>query len=433
MTTKNLPLLAAALGLVAVACGAGTPADTSAPTASTSSTAATSTAATASTSGATTVPPTSSSATTSGASTTSSTPQASCVGLAAVSPVPGVATLTFLRDGRLWAQQPDGSVECVTEVAAGVAAQPFVWRPAGDQILFADGTVIDATGATTRSAQPDQGPVFGWTRPTGTSTLLATEDALIKTSADGSTSTRLTPLDNHSWAAYHPDGTTIAVSGLLEEAAGVWISDNNGESAQLLAFSEPGVVISDMVFSDDAHWLVFVADHTEDEFSQGGYHLHTVNMVPFELEEGMMALGSSVEWDTAAPLVSPEPLDSVALPHEGLDAAGFLDVIAVAEGACGPDRRPLLVDPSAETAIRLVDRPGMPVGFLPAEAGEVRIVVATSDDGCAGPFEWIEVIVDAEGSITFGFTGTGADALAIHAVAPTVDITLSGVVIEPFA
>lgn len=429
MTTKNLWVLAAALGLVAVACGAGTSADTSAPTTATSSTAATSTAGTAGTSVATTAAPTTSGAPPSSSTTNPPVVQADCVGLAPLSVVPGTSTLTFIREGRMWAQGSDGSVTCLFEVGR---SEPFQWRPAGDAVLFSQGTIYGPDGAL-RSALPDQGVSIGWTRPTGTSTLLVTEPALSKTSVDGGTTTALTPLDAHMWAAYHPDGTTIAVAGSLGDQSGVWISGNDGDSVQALALAEPTVLISDMVFSNDARWLVFVADHTDDPFSDGRYHLHTVDVVPIELEDGVMALGSGGEFNAIAHFSSAEPLDSVVVPAGGSGTGAYPDVIALAEGTCGPDRRALLVDPGDASTTVLLDRPGVPVGFLPAEAGEVRIVVATSDDGCDGPFEWIEVIVDAEGSITFGFTGTGADALAIHSVAPTVDITLSGVVIEPFA
>ena len=72
-----------------------------------------------------------------------------------------------------------------------------------------------------------------------------------------------------------------------------------------------------------------------------------------------------------------------------------------------------------------------PSDSLTTMKGEHRIVVATSDDGCTGPFDWYEVIVDTTTlATTIGLSGTGVDAVVVLSTAPSVDITLSGVMIE---
>ena len=103
------------------------------------------------------------------------------------------------------------------------------------------------------------------------------------------------------------------------------------------------------------------------------------------------------------------------------------------KGGCGLDRRALYLPDLDEhdEAVVLLDAPGFPVGFLDDHEGEHRIVVATSDDGCTGPFDWYEVIVDTTTlATTIGLSGTGVDAVAVLSTAPSVDITLSGVMIE---
>ena len=120
------------------------------------------------------------------------------------------------------------------------------------------------------------------------------------------------------------------------------------------------------------------------------------------------------------------------------DGGGLTDLpsgIALAQGACGTDRRAIYIPDGtiSDKPVVLSEQPSYPVGFLFSSNGEHRIIVATSDDGCTGPFDWAEIIVNTNNLTTLGMSGMGVDALAVQAIAPTVDFTLSGVTIDPFA
>jgi len=432
----NRKLLSAIVGagLVAVACGPGA---TQNPTSTATSGAVAG-------SVASTVPPAAGAATTGPSTSSSAAPSTSLpTTLATTTPTVQCGLIddlsgatapivTFSQDGYLWFVGTD-STDCLADLPDRVGTSPYTWGPAGDKILFADGTVMGV--GLDRGPLADLASSLTWTRPTGTSTIhVATDGTLTKTSHDGTSSSTLSPLDTHVSVAYHPDGTTFAVAGMDEVEQGIWISTNDGSEAQLLAFSDVGVVITEMTFSYDARRLVFVADHTNDG-NDHGYHLHSLFVEPFEMGDGTMALGSGGEFGTAPHLASEAPIDSIVVPFEGTGAAFTQNSFAFAQGACGPDRRALYLPGPGEDqeAVVLLDAPGFPAGFLAGLEGEHRIVVATSDDGCTGPFDWYEVIVDATTlATTIGLSGTGVDAVAIHSTAPPVDITLSGVLIDPF-
>ena len=167
----------------------------------------------------------------------------------------------------------------------------YTWGPAGDKILFADGSILGS--GIERGAITDVAASLGWTRPTGTSTIhVESNGTLTKTTSETTFGeTRLTPLVHHDSVAYHPDGTTFAVSGTSDGDQGIWISKNDGSQAQLFASSDAGVVVSEMVFTNDARWLIAVANHTDDDFDDG-YHLHSAFTEPFALDDGTMALAS---------------------------------------------------------------------------------------------------------------------------------------------
>ena len=419
-----------ALALVAVSCGqSASPETTSTSTVSTATTDTPSTTTTLATAGSTTT------ATTTEADSTTSTaaPTVVCGNIDAAAGG-AVATVTYSQDGYLWNVGIDAT-ECLADLPARLASMGYTWGPAGDKVLFADGSILGS--GIERGPIGDIAASLGWTRPTGTSTIhVAFNGTLTKaTSETVFGESRLQPIINHDAVAYHPDGTTFAVSGTGEIDQGIWISKNDGSEAQLLAFADSGVIVPEIVFTNDALWLIAIADHTNDDFDDG-YHLHSVSTEPFEMDDGTVALGSGTEFGANTHLVSRVPLDSIVVPVGG---SGFGDVpngLAVAQGECGPERRAIYLPDGniSDEPVALSDRPSYPVGFLSSDDGHQRILVANSDDGCTGPFNWQVVDIDtADGTLTVGISGSGADTLAVHSTAPTVDITLSGVVIDPFA
>lgn len=420
-----------ASALISVACGAGaTPAPSS--TSSTPDVVETTIAATTAPT-TSTAPSTSSSTTSTPAPTTTIAPTVTCDGIGTMAGTQ-VPTVTYTQDGYLWVLGID-SIHCVKDLPDRLAIMAYSWAPGGDKVLFADGTLFGP--GIERPPIGDIAAGLGWTRPTGTSTIhVAPDGSLTKASSESVfAESRLTPLETHDSVAYHPDGTTFAVAGSDGIDQGIYISKNDGTGPQPLALSDVGVVITEMLFTNDARWLVFVADHTADDF-QDGYHVHSVFTEPFELEDGTAALGSAAEFGGSTHLVSDVPVDDIVLPPSGFGSLDSPGGIAIAQGACGPERRALyLPDLGEETEpVMLLDAPGSPVGFLFSDPGEARVLVATSADGCTGPFDLHEVILDLTSHATsIGIQVFSVDAAAVHFTAPTVDITLSGVVIEPFA
>ena len=280
-------------GLVAVACGPGaTPApnSTTAPPPVMTSISATGPTTASST---TTSPTTPSSADRSTTVPTTPATTAPIVQCGLIDDLAGttVPVVTFSQDGYLWFVGAD-STDCLSQLPDRVATSSFIWGPAGDTVLFADGTVIGV--GLDRGPLADVAASLTWTRPTGTSTIhVATDGSLRKVSNDGASSSTLSPLTSHTSVAYHPDGTTFAVAGvddpdpILDTNRGIWISKNDGSEFGLLESGDPGVVITEMTFSNDARFLMYVADHTADAFDDG-YHLHYRFVEPENIDDTMV-------------------------------------------------------------------------------------------------------------------------------------------------
>jgi len=130
------------------------------------------------------------------------------------------------------------------------------------------------------------------------------------------------------------------------------------------------------------------------------------------------------------------PVSDVRLPPSGSGSSSFPNGIAAALEACGPDRRAVLLpdlDVRQEPLV-LIDLPGSPIGFLEMTDARATVAVATSEDGCAGPFDVHVVDVDlSDFTVTSMPVEAGVASASVRAIQPTVDITLSGVIIEPFA
>ncbi len=198
----------------------------------------------------------------------------------------------------------------------------------------------------------------------------------------------------------HPDGTHRVVGGRFDDQDGVWVVPVDGGMPERLA-SGNDVAATELVFSSDASRLWFAAAHGRE------HHLHVVDLVPVLDPDGDPMIGTvsdDVDPVTGAPLgiqpVVTHPLGVGAVVAHHDDPA----VVAYATGTCGDRRATLLSLPTIDAAPTVVDlaegpAPSIPVGFLDGPAGTTRVVVALSDDGCAGPWDLWRVDV-RDGAVT---------------------------------
>jgi len=441
--TRNSVVSTLAVCLVAVACSPGASDSTAASTTSDVSTSLTTREiSTATSTSLTSAPSTPASL----QSTTTTTPGLECLGIGWIASLelpPGSGSVTFVSDGVLFVAtlNAENSARCLAELPERLATQRFVWRPAGDQILFEDGTILGEEGVV-RDQQEDSaaGAEAFWTRPTGTSTVEVRSEVITKVSVDGSTISTFTPLLSHESAAYHPDGTTFAVAGFDGNDQGVFIAANDGSDVRVLAFADIGLRFPEMAFTADARWLVFIADHNNDEFSHG-FHLHSTSVEPFKMDDGTLAVGAGSEFGMTTHLESDDLVNMLSLAPGGSGAGDVPNGLAVARGECGPNRRALFLPDmnTSQDAVVLADRPSYPVGFIGIgfKGADNRlvadIVIATSEDGCTGPFEFSLVTLDlAEFTMIETTIAVGQNA-AIQSTPPPVAFTLAGVTIDPFA
>ena len=188
-----------------------------------------------------------------------------------------VPVVTFSQDGYLWFVGAD-STDCLSPAARPCGNVVILLGPAGDTVLFADGTVIGV--GLDRGPLPDVAASLTWTRPTETSTIhVATDGSLRKVSNDGASSSTLSPLTSHTSVPITRTAPPFAVAGVDDPDPSSTPIEGSGsprttaQNSGLLESGDPGVVITEMTFSNDARFLMYVADHTADAFDDG-YHLH---------------------------------------------------------------------------------------------------------------------------------------------------------------
>ena len=186
----------------------------------------------------------------------------------------------------------------------------------------------------------------------------------------------------------HPDGTHRVVGGRFGGEDGVWAVPVDGGTPERLA-SGNDVAATELVFSSDASRLWFAAAHGRD------HHLHVIDLVPVLDPDGDPMIGTvsdDVDPATGAPLgilpVVSHPLGIGAVVAHHADPT----LVAYAAGTCGDRRATLVSLPTIDATPAVVDlaegpAPSIPVGFLDAPMGTIRVVVALSADGCAGPWD----------------------------------------------
>jgi hypothetical protein len=207
-------------------------------------------------------------------STTSSVPfgvvrtSTDCPGIGAV---PDGVQITWVKDGRLWSADEDGTNRrCLLE--AGVTEMQ--WGGAADRVLLDDIAVV---GDRVIDVGERRRNTLGFSRPTG-KVVLARDDegALFKLSVEGAPPVKLDTFANidseqGSDVAYHPSGTAIVAAMPRGARPGLLMATNLGEDPRWLVDNETADRIYDVGFTATGA-VVFVAHHGDHA------HLHELDL-----------------------------------------------------------------------------------------------------------------------------------------------------------
>lgn len=186
-------------------------------------------------------------------------------------------TVAFAAGGSIWALDPrSGVLTCSFEATQ---PGPFIWGPLGDQVVTDDGGIV-AVGSDTGPfviieslASPST-----WSRPTGRSFVFVAEDATQPTKypvTDDVGSFVLTDLPSGSYEAiaYHPSGTSMAVSVLDGEEPQIFLATNEGARDARVVVGVSATSFPSVAFTDEGSHLVYLSEH------KGGYvQVHALDL-----------------------------------------------------------------------------------------------------------------------------------------------------------
>lgn len=329
--------------------------------------------------------------------------------------------LTFAAQGHVFVAGRAG-IRCLARTDEPTTTA-LAWAPTADRFMTGDGAVF-AEGGPISPPQDDVTGSATWTRPTGASIIYTnTAGLLTKASVDGSSTAHLAPLRTHDAIAYHPDGLTFAVSGELDDQYGLWISRNDGTDPQVLAFGSD-VRITEIVFTPDASWLYFVADHGD------AWHVHAIFLETFEFDEGELGLSTVFEENF-------EPVIQHTRPITGLvaDTNGELGRIAHTVGSCEDAEVEIAIEREDGTWLVTGTSGTRPIGFLDGEGpDDVALAYAESAGSCDETARLHTWQMDEFGAVTDSqIDDVVAEAAAIRFIPPAPVYTLHDVHIEGFA
>lgn len=286
----------------------------------------------------------------------------------ALAPADPAGTVTFVRDGRLWSTDPDGSsTQCLLEV--GDVSGRVQWSSAADRVLLGPATVADGSGTRASGFFTDNAKV-AWSTPTGKALIAprAADGRLVwRSSTNAGDRLDVSFMQHTDFAAYHPSGKAIAATGIgLDGTPGVYIATNRGVDPQAIARLEtPNSTLTELSFGMSGRTLFFIHHHDDT----GDYHVHRLALDGLFLSDVAEAEGTAshltastvddetVAWQVA---VDGQPLRLMA----SVDGAAPVAVV-VAEGV---DAEPV----GWLSGGRLVART-QPAGSAPGTPGDLWV------------------------------------------------------------
>jgi len=351
---------------------------------------------------------------------------ADCTGLGSASTT---GSVTWFDTERMWEVTAEGGVRCLFLITGDVVS--IGWGPRGDRALI-NGTLV--LGGEFEGAELPDNASWQFSYPTGKNLIGIDENgSVVKYLSESAAATVIDPITAHLAVAYHPSGLHIAISGdqvfdeTLDPARGIFLANSDGTEPVNLAASFDADII-DVVFSNDAASIFFVADHGED------YHLHGNSVVPFELEDGTRQLGQGAEELAATLATAPKgaglSYDTIVVHPADPSPIGWTS------RRCG-DGSPAfrVIDSSdlsegAATNTPLVEGGGEALGFLGGDP--LVITVAAFGGPCGGPGDLTLHTLDrASGTTEEAVIAGNVTAAAVRSeVAPhewdLVDVAIAG-------
>ena len=168
--------------------------------------------------------------------------------------------VTFVADGRLYADPRDADRACVLDVGA-TSGPELEWGPKADRVLLAADHAVLPSGK--KLAPFERAKDVSWSRPEGKSVLAITEDGrLLKRRTIEERATDVSFLDRHDEAVYHPAGRHIVSVGENDASSyGIFIATNEGKDVKQLAIGESAKRIYSLSVDVSGTEMLYAADH----------------------------------------------------------------------------------------------------------------------------------------------------------------------------
>jgi hypothetical protein len=193
----------------------------------------------------------------------------------------GRQTVAFAAGGAIWAVDPrSGALTCTF---GDLDAGPFAWGPLGDRLVAAEGDILELGDTGPFAIIQDLGQPSTWSKPTGRSFIYVVPGEPKPTKfpvSDDVGSFVLTQLPSgiYQSIAYHPSGTSMAVSVMRGEEPQIFLATNEGEREKRIVFGISATSFPSITFDAEGNTLFYVAEH------KGGYvQLHRIDLLDNDL------------------------------------------------------------------------------------------------------------------------------------------------------
>ena len=330
------------------------------------------------------------------------------------------SSLTFTVDSGLFSVGFDGEFECLLIVPDGV--EVVTWGAQADKVLFSDGAISTVEGSGKLADDLVRiSPEFS--RPTGFNVVWVDGGMIVKSASNGDRRRSLDIGVPVSEVVYHPDGNHLlaVTSDPTFGGSSVYVTDNEGQNASVLAFADDAV-ISDLTVTPDGTMVLFVATHAD-----GIRHVHRLDLAA-ATEEVINEAGSVELWLQPSAEAQVETLyeSGQALTHLVVNSDGTRAALAV--GTCETGSSIEWLDLLSE-GYGISVLPAMslrPVGFVT----ESSLAVMAYDDSCSNGGDLYLVDLDTGEPTPIR---AGVDSAAIRRIDPSTLYSLVDVFITGFA